>query len=338
MRIKLAGGVGEHGRNSFLVEGESLSFLVDVGVMEHGYPYPDLEDGEIRRIRYIFLTHSHNDHSGALPYLLGKGFRGTVIASPETLRQLPFSLPGTMEASSFRSFPVKYGRTGHCMGSLWYLMEFEGKRLFFSGDYLEESMCYEVDRIRGIEADIALLDSAYGSMDGERLRKEVKAAASSLSLPAVLPVPKYGRGFEVLSLIPEESEIYGDSHFISELSRVLQDGYWVKSAFKEKLMKYTVRPLLPEPCGYTLISDPQLRNKGNLDYALAASSVLLTGTVKEGSGSMSLLISGKAKLSVLPVHSTDKEREKLERENSFKIAVPNHTSEHGYPEKEIYLH
>ena len=33
MRVKFAGGVGEHGRSCFLVEGEALSFLVDCGLM-----------------------------------------------------------------------------------------------------------------------------------------------------------------------------------------------------------------------------------------------------------------------------------------------------------------
>ena len=40
MRVTIAGGVGEHGRNGFLVESRELSFLVDCGVMA-GAAMPD---------------------------------------------------------------------------------------------------------------------------------------------------------------------------------------------------------------------------------------------------------------------------------------------------------
>ena len=340
MRIKLAGGVGEHGRNSFLVEGESLSFLVDAGVMEYGYPYPDLEDEEISALGFVLLTHSHNDHSGALPFLRERGFKGPVAASSETLCELPFSPGPSIAIEDFRLLPVRWGRTGHCMGSLWYLIAFEGKRLFFSGDYLESSSSYAVDKARGIDADLAILDSAYGRMDGDAMRREAKKALCSLSQPAVLPVPKYGRGFEVLSCLSPAEDIYADSHFLSELERALSDNYWIIPSFKETLREYRVRPLppsLPER-GYIFLSDPQLRRKDYLSLAGKASSVLLTGTVKKGSGSEELLSTGKARQSIFPVHSTDSERERLEAENRFGIVVPNHTAEHGYPEKEIFLH
>lgn len=89
MRVKFAGGVGEHGRSCFLVEGETLSFLVDCGLMAGaGQPYPDLTPDEIQTLSFLFLTHSHTDHTGALPWLEEQGFSGTVFASRETLSQL----------------------------------------------------------------------------------------------------------------------------------------------------------------------------------------------------------------------------------------------------------
>ena len=46
MRVTFAGGVGEHGRNCFLVEGETLSFLVDCGIMAGGAgPLPGTDGG-----------------------------------------------------------------------------------------------------------------------------------------------------------------------------------------------------------------------------------------------------------------------------------------------------
>ena len=90
MELLIAGGVGEHGRNCFLVQGETLDFLVDCGIMADTPedPYPRLTREQICNLDAVFLTHSRADHTGALPWLYGNGFRGTVIAAEETLRQL----------------------------------------------------------------------------------------------------------------------------------------------------------------------------------------------------------------------------------------------------------
>ena len=76
-------------------------FLVDCGLMageeDGGYPY--LTQEEIKRADYVFLTHSHADHTGAIPWLVEKGFHGNVVASKETLEQLPFEVRNTMTIS-----------------------------------------------------------------------------------------------------------------------------------------------------------------------------------------------------------------------------------------------
>ena len=88
MRLVIAGGVGESGRNCFLVERERGSVFGGLrqndGKEEH--PYPDLTPEQICRVRYVFLTHSHTDHTGALPWLYENGFSGEVIASRQTLQ------------------------------------------------------------------------------------------------------------------------------------------------------------------------------------------------------------------------------------------------------------
>ena len=86
MELYIAGGVGEHGRNCFLAQGETIRFLVDCGKMADAPedPYPRLTRAQIRRLDAVFLTHAHADHSGAFPWLCENGFRGSVIAAAET--------------------------------------------------------------------------------------------------------------------------------------------------------------------------------------------------------------------------------------------------------------
>ena len=174
MRVTFAGGVGEHGRNCFLVEGETLSFLVDCGRMAGAQdPYPALTAAQARGLDFVFLTHSHADHTGALAWLAGLGCSATVVATSATLSQvgrLPFPAVCLENNPPPAGLELGWGRAGHCAGSVWYAFGLEGQRLFFSGDYTEHSPVYAVDPVRGQAARLAVLDSAYGPDPPQRRR------------------------------------------------------------------------------------------------------------------------------------------------------------------------
>lgn len=352
MRVKFAGGVGEHGRSCFLVEGETLSFLVDCGLMAGaGQPYPDLTPDEIQTLSFLFLTHSHTDHTGALPWLEEQGFSGTVFASRETLSQLKASPRRAVCLERFMpptGLMVDWGRSGHCGGSIWYQVGLEGHSILFSGDYTEHSLAYTTDLIRNVKADLAVLDSAYGlePQTAAEMRRELLTAAERLltrQRSVLFPVPKFGRGLELALLLHKawpEVPIYGDGHFLGQMVWAAHDCLWTREELRLGLSGVAPQPLPEHPpaAGICFVSDPQLRTF-ELE-ALArrfAGAVLLTGTVEAGTGSARLQTEGLAAFCRLPVHCTDREREALESVNTFGRVVPYHTASHPMDTREIFL-
>ena len=79
LRVVALGGLGEVGRNMTVLEIRGRLLVIDCGVLfpEDHHPgvdliLPDLEylEDRIDRVEAIVLTHGHEDHIGAVPYLL----------------------------------------------------------------------------------------------------------------------------------------------------------------------------------------------------------------------------------------------------------------------------
>ncbi len=86
MIIRFLGADHEVTGSCHYMEVGHRKFLVDCG-MEQG---PDLyENQEIpvnaSEIDYVFVTHAHIDHSGLLPLLYARGFRGTIYSTEATM-------------------------------------------------------------------------------------------------------------------------------------------------------------------------------------------------------------------------------------------------------------
>ena len=94
MKLYLTGEPCTQQRHCYFVEGESASFIMDCGYQRcyRGDELPHLLPDQIRAARYLFLSHSHENQSGALPYLLSNGFTGRVVLTTETARQLPLGI------------------------------------------------------------------------------------------------------------------------------------------------------------------------------------------------------------------------------------------------------
>ena len=93
LKIIPIGGIGEFGMNMLILEYEGAVIVIDAGVMfpNHDMPGIDIVIPDFSYLRDpsktilgIFLTHGHEDHIGAIPYLL-REITAPIYATPFTL-------------------------------------------------------------------------------------------------------------------------------------------------------------------------------------------------------------------------------------------------------------
>src|SRR5574341_477688 len=95
--LQFLGAAGGVTGSKFLFSWNGDQILLDCGLFQglkelrlrNWAPVPV----DLARLRAVILTHAHIDHSGYLPRLVSKGFRGTVYATPGTCDLLRVMLP-----------------------------------------------------------------------------------------------------------------------------------------------------------------------------------------------------------------------------------------------------
>lgn len=346
--LKIKGGYGEHGRSCFMVEYKPSRYvMVDCGILDTDpHPEPHISHEEAEATDYLFLTHAHKDHTGALDYLLNKGFQGELIATEDTFRfcrityenrtALPYVYPGTLERDGIE---VIYGRSGHCPGSLWYQIKTEDKTFFFSGDYQANSLVYATDVPHGMKADVALVDMAHDTCeeDASTLRDKLVSMIEKYreeKRKVILPVQTFGRGNEILYLLKErfpDSRIALDERFVNAEEMMLENTAWMQEETKLAFLEaYEVAMRTPtEEAEIILIADTHLMREENRTFVkemLAKEAVvILTGRRKKGSFCVQLLDEGKAVHTPFPHHSSRLDAKVLVENNQFDIVLPFHT-------------
>ena len=319
MEFLSLGGIGEHGRNCFLLRGERHTLMLDCGKGEQG-ELPDFRDVDIGRIDALLFSHSHIDHTGAIMELVRLGFHGQVFSSRDTyvmldrkMENVTFFFPGRRTEILDGVF-VLPAKSGHCFGGLSLEIQMEGKTILYTGDYIEDSV-FSVDPIRGRRDDLAIVDAAYSEeRDYMENRTEFLSLLHRLQGNVLLPLPKNGRSMDVLSLLYENGIRYS----------VLGEGfYFGDEAYLRKKIIYHPE----EDARIHLMTDPQLNLPSSKEILEEEkdSNLVFTGTIDEKSYAFDLMEHRKKTyFSRINVHQTYRQARRLIQENDFRNIVLFH--------------
>jgi metallo-beta-lactamase family protein len=218
-RLTFLGAAGEVTGSCYLVDTGEVKFLVECGMFQGGKS-ADARNRrflfEPREIAFVLLSHAHIDHSGLLPRLVARGFRGAVYATAPTVDLLGVMLPDSghlqeketkwtgvaalytqqeAQASLQRLVPVQYDAqarphpavrcrfrdAGHILGSAIIEVYIGAKKIVFSGDLGQPGLPVVADPTPIDDADVLLVESTYGNRDHKNLPQTLDEFAYALN-------------------------------------------------------------------------------------------------------------------------------------------------------------
>ena len=224
MQVGFLGGAREVGRIGVTIKSEKSQVVCDYGVMldnEPGFPMhiPPKD------VDAVILTHSHLDHSGAIPifyindnkplYTNKLNLELTQLLVQDFIHlssyYLPFEyleLKTMMHSNKHLDFgaeetigdmKLKLMNAGHTPGSAQVLIEAGGKRILYTGDFnMENSKMLSGASMDYGDLDAVVIESTYADADHtERLELErqfVEACREVVEAGGTVLVPAFGVG------------------------------------------------------------------------------------------------------------------------------------------------
>ena len=90
MKISFHGATQMVTGSCYLLEFDDLKVMVDCGMFQGGDNPGEMNTRDlpfdVSSVDYLVLTHAHIDHSGRLPWLITKGFKGKFVATEPTIQ------------------------------------------------------------------------------------------------------------------------------------------------------------------------------------------------------------------------------------------------------------
>ena len=202
-------------------------------------------------VDFVLISHAHLDHLGSLPYLVQRHPYIKIITTPQTRAIAELTLHNSVsilkenlrdsdeikiyshdeidlliQSIAYHNYrdefelegyngtciiKASFHDAGHILGSAGILLEFNGKKLFYTGDInLSSQSLLDKAELPNTKVDILLLETTYGSTDTDYVpswKKEAKRFAVEANKiigeggSILVPVFSLGKHQEILSTI-----------------------------------------------------------------------------------------------------------------------------------------
>lgn len=234
---------GPHiGRSGILIKTKNGGVLFDFGLSVANQRIPQWVP-ELEMIDNVLITHAHLDHVGGLPILYDRydgkwcsvgptaaislslledalkvgtptpprGNEPLERLSRFTKRNIEKVRQNYVRLESSKSYEVGPGivvtpiEACHIHGSVAYLIDIEGKKILYTGDFnLDKSLLFRGANLP-TDADVTIFDGTYWGredFDRDKVKEQVSAATREYG-PVIIPAFAVGRSQEMLVLLEE---------------------------------------------------------------------------------------------------------------------------------------
>ncbi len=235
MRITFYGAAEEVGRSCILITTDKAKILLDAGIkVESGEnQFPTIPSNEIKELDGVFITHAHLDHSGFIPHLFARGYRGKVYVTKPTMELLAVQIADYVRLSEpkevtkdvlaimqknykivefrdpvhIKDTTIEFVDAGHIVGSALITLSSGDKSLLYTGDInLAKSKLLSGADLNNLHADALITESTYGGKEDMHLEEKemakgmVKSIKETILQGGKVVIPSFGveRGQEVL--------------------------------------------------------------------------------------------------------------------------------------------
>ncbi|MFX1417709.1 MAG: MBL fold metallo-hydrolase [Promethearchaeota archaeon] len=258
VKISFLGSCREIGRSGILVESKSGSkCLLDYGIgfnNDNRLPY-QIDDSNLKAIA---LTHSHIDHSGALPFIY-KTCQVPLLTNTISLEIAELLIRDMIKISKFPypfgfreldlmkqhsyflengnryriedNFYLTFIDAGHIPGSVSILLEVDDKRLFYSGDINTQktNLIDSANYINVPELDALIIESTYALKEHPPRKlledKFVEKIIAVTENGGKVLIPAFGVARSQEALLILEKYNYTGKIFIDGLARKVSNIY-----------------------------------------------------------------------------------------------------------------
>jgi putative mRNA 3-end processing factor len=240
MQLRFLGACQEVGRSAVAVKNTRSQILMDYGVMidhEVGFPVHISP----KDLSAVVLSHAHLDHSGLIPlfytrsnlpvYGIEPSFKLTKVLVRDMIKLSGYYLPFEyidLENMMNHTVPVDYGSTfriedadvtlinaGHIPGSAQIIIESDGKRILYTGDYnlVPTHLVPGADHAYN-NLDAIVIESTYAGEDhpdrAESERNFVLACKEVVEKGGTVLVPAFGvgRSQEIICMLADHNFTY----------------------------------------------------------------------------------------------------------------------------------